>query len=62
TQACLEYQISSCVSEKESDSGGYHVLRVKKCVWNLVSRDTFLLPRNHIEKSDCKSEAAVDVG
>uniref|UniRef100_A0A8C1ZAF1 Kin of IRRE-like protein 1 n=1 Tax=Cyprinus carpio TaxID=7962 RepID=A0A8C1ZAF1_CYPCA len=30
TRACLEYQISSCVSEKESDSGGYHVLRVKK--------------------------------
>uniref|UniRef100_A0A9R1SHI5 Kin of IRRE-like protein 1 n=2 Tax=Cyprinus carpio TaxID=7962 RepID=A0A9R1SHI5_CYPCA len=36
TRACLEYQISSCVSEKESDSGGYHVLRVKKCVWNLT--------------------------
>ncbi len=72
TRACLEYQISSCVSEKESDSGGYHVLRVKKCVWNLVSRDTFLLPRKHIDLlrrvivrvkllSGCGRNAAVSV-
>lgn len=72
TRACLEYQISSSVSEKESDSGGYHVLRVKKCVWNLVSRDTFLLPRNHIDLlrrvivrvkllSGCRRNAAVSV-